>query len=82
MSSNVPIIKRGRDISSPPIGGTRLYRRFALLGHPGPHVGDGELEVFAEPVCGRAFAVHAPVVDGRDRYAQVVRQLGDIYQGL
>ena len=30
----------------------------------------------------RGFAVHAPVVDGGDRYAQVVRQLGDIYQGV
>jgi hypothetical protein len=48
----------------------------------GPHVGDRELEVLAEPVGGGAFAVHPPVVDGGDRDAQIGRQLVDVHQRL
>jgi len=72
MSPTVPMVSRGRGIRSPPVGG------FALLGHPRPHVGDGELQVLAEPVGGRAFAVHPPVVDGGDGQAEVGRQLADV----
>ena len=56
--------------------------RVPLLGNPGPQVGDGGLQVFAKPVSRGAFAVHAPVVDRGDRYAQVGRQLGDVHQGF
>lgn len=50
--------------------------------NPVPHVGDGELQVYAEAVRGRAEAAGAPVVDRRDGDAQIRGQLADIDQGL
>lgn len=50
--------------------------------NPVPHVGDSELQVFAEAVRGRAEAAGAPVVNSRDGDAQIRGQLADINQGL
>ena len=71
-----------RHLSSPPIGAPGRTGGFPLLGNPGPHVGDGELQMLAESVRRRAFAPHTPVVDRGDRYAQVGRQLVDVHQGF
>lgn len=73
------MVRRGRDMRSPP-----LERRlgFALLPHPLARVGDGELQVLAEVVGARAQPAGAPVVDGRDGDAKVLRQLGDVDHGL
>ena len=60
----------------------RKQSAVALLLDPGTYVGDRELQVFAEAVRGRAEATGAPVVDRRDRDAQIRGQLADIDQGL
>ena len=55
--------------------------RLALLGNPGPHVGDGKLQVLAEPVCRRSRAVDAPALNRRDRNPKAGGQLADVHHG-
>lgn len=72
-SPTVPIVSRGRDIRSPPVGG------FALLGDPRPHIGDSEVQVIAKPVGQWAFAVHSPVVDLGQRNPTAEHELGNVH---
>ena len=79
ISPQVPIVTRGRLTGSPPI--RRLPRRGVVLRlDPGGHVVHGELEVLAEPVRARPEAAGAPVVDRRDKDAEVGRELAYIEQ--
>src|SRR5690606_17714775 len=81
MVPNVPMVRRGRLIASPPVERGSLCA-VALLLDPDTYVGDGELQVLAEAVRGRAEAACAPVVDRRDGDAQIRGQIADIDQGL
>src|SRR5699024_1202348 len=51
-------------------------------GQPVAHVADGELHMSADSDATGAFAVDAPVVEGRDRDAEVVGQVLDAQQRL
>src|SRR5690606_32965347 len=66
---NVPMVRRGRLIVSPPVE-WGVLSAVALLLDPDTYVGDGELQLFAEAVRGRAEAAGAPVVDRRNGDAQ------------
>src|SRR6478735_1687252 len=74
------MVRRCRLIVSPPVRRGRLG--IALLLDPGAHVGEGELQVFAEAMRSRAESAGAPVVDGRDGHTQVRGDFAHVEQGL
>lgn len=67
-------------MTSRPLAGRRLG--ISLLLDPRPHVGERELEVLAETMGTRAGSASAPVVDGRDRQAQIGGQFVHVDQRL
>ena len=53
-----------------------------MLFDPAAHVRDGELQVLPEAIRTGSKTAGAPVVDRRDRHAEMGRQFADIEQGL